>query len=86
MADSTAIAAFKAAMDTFNDRQDKAVANLQADMDGLNADIKTLQDSAGQIDAADQATLDAIQARASTISDKLDAMDALTPPKTPPAP
>ena len=83
MADSTAIATFVAAMNGFFARQDKDIADIQTQMDGLNASIKTLQDSAGQITPADQATLDTIQAKASTLSDSLDKMDTVTPPPAP---
>ena len=83
MADSTAIATFVAAMNGFFARQDKDIADIQTEMDQLNALIKTLQDSAGQITAADQATLDAIQAKASSLSDKLDSMDTIVPPPAP---
>lgn len=81
----TAIADFSAKMTAFFDRQDAAVADLQGDVDNLTAQIAALQASAGTVTPEDQAALDAIQARAQTVSDKLDALDALTPPKAPPA-
>lgn len=85
MANSSAIAAFVTAMNGFFTRQDAAMADLQGDMDNLNAQIKAMQDSQGVISAEDQALLDGIQTKASSISDKLDALDALTPPASPPA-
>lgn len=81
----SAISEFAARMQAFTDRQDAAVADLQADVQNLTDQIAALQNSAGQITAEDQALLDGIQARASAVSDKLDALDNLTPPKAPAA-
>ena len=81
----SAISDFATQLSAFQDRQDAAVAGLQGDVDNLTAQIAALQNSAGAITPADQALLDGIQARAKTVSDKLDALDALTPPVTPPA-
>src|SRR5258706_9647949 len=80
----SAISDFSAAQAAFQDRQDKAITNLQADVENLEAQIKKLQDSTGQITPEDQKLLDDIQTRSSAISDKLDALDALTPPVVPP--
>lgn len=80
----TAISDFTDKMNAFFTRQDAAMADLQADVDNLNAQILALQNSAGTITPADQALLDGIVARAQTVSDKLDALDSLTPPVAPP--
>lgn len=80
----SAISEFAAKQNTFNDRIDTAISDLQGDVKSLNDQIAALQNSAGQITPEDQALLDGLQARASGIADKLDALDALTPP-TPPA-
>jgi len=81
----SAISEFATRQTAFNDRQDTAIAALQADVTNLNEQIAALQASAGTITAEDQALLDGIETRASAISDKLDALDALTPPKVPTA-
>lgn len=68
----------------FNDRVDSAVTGLTADVEELNRQIKQLQDNPGPITPEDQAILDALTARGETIAAKLEALDALTPPPTPP--
>lgn len=82
----TAIADFATKMTAFTDRQDAAIADLQADVQNLTDQIAALNSSAGQITPEDQALLDGIVAKAATVSDKLDALDALTPPKVPTTP
>ncbi len=82
--DNPAIATFVTAMNAFMDRQDKAVADIQTEMDQLNAEITAFNNSPGTLSTTDQAAVDAIQARASALSDKIDAMDKLTPPAPPP--
>ena len=77
------ISDFTTKLNVFFDRQDKAVSDLQGDVDNLTKQIAALQASAGTVTPEDQALLDGIQARASSVSDKLDALDALTPPVTP---
>jgi len=79
----SAISDFATKQNAFNDRQDTAIAALQADVTNLNEQIAALQATAGTITAEDQALLDGIQARGSAISDKLEALDAQTPPKPP---
>lgn len=81
----SAISEFAVKMSAFSDRQDKAVSDLQGDVDFLTKKIEELQNSAGQITPEDQASLDAIQSRAETISTKLEALDNLTPPVPPTA-
>jgi uncharacterized membrane-anchored protein YjiN (DUF445 family) len=81
-----ALAAFDTQMTTFNDAQDTAITDLEADVKNLNDQIAALQNSPGQITASDQAILDKIQARASTVATKLAALDALTPPVVPTTP
>ncbi len=71
---------FAAKFSAFQDRQDKAIADLQGDVQNLTDQIAKLQSTQGQITPEDQALLDQIQSRASAISDKLDALDQLTPP------
>lgn len=66
----------------FFDRQDKAVTDLQADVQNLSDQIAALKNST-TISDADKASLDALSARAQGIADKLDALDALTPPAPP---
>jgi len=79
----SAISDFAAKLAAFNDRMDKAIADLVDDVKNLNDQIAALQASTGTITPADQALLDGITARASGVADKLDALDALTPPKPP---
>lgn len=74
---------FASAVQAHLDRQDTAITALQGDVANLEAQIAALQNSTGEISAADQALLDGIQSRVSQISDKLDALDALTPPVAP---
>lgn len=78
----TAISDFAAQVTAFQDRQDVAIADLQADVQNLNEQITALQNSSGQITPEDQAILDGIVTRGQAVADKLDALDALTPPKT----
>lgn len=81
----SAISDFAAKVKAFNDRQDTAVNNLQADVKALGDKITELQNSAGQVTPEDQKLLDDIEARQGAITDKLDALDSLTPPTPPPA-
>ena len=67
----------------YNDRIDKAVAGLNADIESLNALIENLQNSPGEISVEDQASLDALDVRGQAIATKLEALDALTPPVVP---
>lgn len=80
---SEALAAFAAAQNAFNDRQDAAVKALQGDVKNLEDQIVALQNISGQITDSDQAILNSIQSRTGAIADKLDALDALTPPVVP---
>ncbi len=79
----SAISTFAANVQSFFDRQDTAITDLQGDVNSLSDQIEALQNSAGQITPEDQALLDGITARAQTVADKLDALDALTPPAPP---
>jgi len=81
----SAISDFAAKLSAFQDRQDTAISDLQADVDNLTKQIAALQATQGAITPEDQALLDGIQARAAAVSDKLDALDALTPPPAPTA-
>lgn len=80
---SQAISDFAAKQDAHNAAIDTAIAGLSGDIDTLNAEIKTLQTSAGAITPEDQATLDRLDAAGQSAADKLAALDALTPPPVP---
>lgn len=80
------ISDFATKQNTFNDRIDAAIADLQGDVKNLTDQIVALQNSGGAITPEDQALLDGLQSRASGIADKLDALDALTPPTVPTPP
>ena len=77
------ISEFADRQNTFNDRQEAAIAAVVADVQGLTELITALQASAGQVTPEDQAFLDQIESRASAITAKLDALDAMTPPVVP---
>jgi hypothetical protein len=79
----SAISDYAAKVTAFLDRQDTAITGVSGDVDFLVAEIKRLQETAGQITPEDQAILDGIQARAEAAATKLEALDALTPPPTP---
>ena len=79
------ISDFAAAQTAFNDRMDKAIADIVEDVKNLNAQIAALQASSGTITPEDQALLDKLQAQGAALADKLDAADALTPPVPPTA-
>jgi hypothetical protein len=81
----TAINDFAVAQNGFNDQMDAAIAGLQADIKSLNDTIVVLQSSPGAISPADQASLDVLQARGKTMASKLNVLDALTPPAPPAA-
>ncbi len=81
----SAISDFAAKQDAHNAAIDAAIAGLSTDIDTLNAEIKTLQGSAGAITPEDQATLDRLDAAGQAAADKLTALDALTPPTVPAA-
>lgn len=74
----SAISDFAAQVDAFNDKVDKAIDGLQADVNDLKQQIAVLQNSSGAITPEDQATLDRIQQRAAAVADKLSALDAQT--------
>lgn len=78
------IVEYAAKQNAFTDRVDSAVTGLIADVEELNRQIKALQDNPGAITPEDQAILDALTARGQTVAEKLEALDALTPPPTPP--
>ena len=82
----SAISDFNDKLQGFFNRQDTAIADLQSDVKNLDDQIAQLKAQLGTVTPADQALLDGIVARVSAVSDKLDALDALTPPVTPPAP
>jgi len=77
------ISEFADRQNTFNDRMDIAVTDLQGDVKSLNDQIVALQATSGSITPEDQVLLDNIEARASGIATKLEALDALTPPVVP---
>ena len=78
------ISEFEDNIKVYQDRQDAAISDLQGDVDNLTKQVAALQTSPGAITPEDQALLDGITARVKGVSDKLDALDALTPPVTPP--
>lgn len=82
----SAISDFNDKLQGFFNRQDTAIADLQSDVKNLDDQIAQLKSQLGTVTPADQTLLDGIVARVSAVSDKLDALDALTPPVTPPAP
>lgn len=77
------ISDFATAMTAFTDRQDAAVAAVQADVQWLKDKITEFQNTPGEITPEDQALLDAIQARAEAVAAKVEALDAMTPPAVP---
>lgn len=81
----SAIADFAAKVKVHQDKEDAAIAGLTQDVQTLNDKITALQNSQGTVTPEDQALLDDITARGQTISDKLAALDAMTPPPSPPA-
>jgi uncharacterized protein YaaN involved in tellurite resistance len=81
----SAISDFAAKQAAHNDKIDKAIDGLTADIQALKDLIATLQNSPDEISAEDQATLDALETKAGQTADKLAALDDLTPP-TPPTP
>lgn len=81
---ATAIADFAAAQDAFNTRLDAAIDGLAGDIKTLNDEIAALQTSSGTITPEDQATLDRLEANAKSATEKLEALDSLTPPTVPP--
>src|SRR6185436_18951831 len=81
----SAVSDFAAKMKVFTDRQGAAVDGLVADIKTLNDKTTELQNSPGTITPEDQALLNEIETHAGAIADKLDALDAQTPPTPPPA-
>lgn len=82
--------AHNSAVDAALDKVNTSVTGITGDISTLNALIKQLQDSQGQISAEDQATLDQLEAagkaledKASALSDAAAAADSLTPPPVP---
>ena len=82
----TAISDFAAAQATYNTQIDASLADISTEIAALNAEIVTLQNSAGQISADDQASLDAIQAHSQSLAAKLAALDTINPPVPPVVP
>lgn len=82
----SAISDFATKMNEHNTKVDAAVDGLTADIKTLNDKITELQNSAGTISPEDQAILDELEARGAAVSAKLAALDALTPPAAPPIP
>lgn len=78
------ISDFAARVDAYNDTIDNAIEGLKGDIKFLTDTVTTLQNSVGTVTAEDQALIDKLEARIKTISDKVVALDAQTPPATPP--
>lgn len=72
------ISDFASAMQANNDKIDKAIDGLTADVSDLKSQIATLQGTSGEITAEDQALLDGIQTKAGAVADKLAALDSQT--------
>lgn len=79
------IAAFATAQNAFNDQLDAAVDGIATDIKTLNDKITELQNSPGTITPADQKLLDDIQARTQALVARVTALDDLTPPPVPPS-
>jgi predicted nucleic acid-binding Zn-ribbon protein len=78
-----AIKTFVAKQTAHNDKIDAAVDGLTEDIKTLNDTIEKLQTSPGTITPEDQASLDALEARGDAIAEKLTALDSITPPAVP---
>jgi chromosome segregation ATPase len=79
----SAISDFAAKQNAFNDRIDTAIEGLTADVKSLNDLIEKLQNTQGAITAEDQALLNQIETRSDAVAAKLEALDALNPPPPP---
>src|SRR5207249_3874071 len=80
----SAISDFADKVKAHQDKIDAAVDGLVQDVKTLNDKITELQNTPGPITPSDQALLDDIDARATAAADKLSALDSLTPPPAPP--
>lgn len=80
----SAISDFAAKQNAFNQRIGAAIDGVVADVKTLNDKIEELQNSGGAITPEDQALLDSLQEQGEALATKLEALDNLTPP-TPPA-
>jgi hypothetical protein len=80
----SAISDFAAKQTAFNTDLSNQLDALQTDITALNTKITTLQNSPGQISAADQATLDSLVTAGTALQAKADALATMEAP-TPPA-
>lgn len=80
----SAISDFAAKQKAFNDRTGAAIDGIVADIKTLNDKITELQNSAGTVTPEDQALIDDLQAKGETLASKAEALDAQTPPPPPP--
>lgn len=81
----TAISEYAAKQDAHNAAVDTALTGIAADIQKLNDEIATLQNSGGTISPEDQATLDRLEAKGADVQAKVEQLDALTPPAVPAA-
>lgn len=79
----SAIKDFAEKVNAYHAKIDTAITGLTEDVATLKAKIEELQNTPGAITPEDQALLDAIQSQLEAVATKLEALDALTPPKTP---
>lgn len=79
------ITEFKAAVDASFKKINAAVDGLTTDVKTLNDKITELQNSPGILNPDDQNTLNEIAAAAGAIADRVAALDEATEPPTPPA-
>lgn len=80
----SAISDFAAKQKAFNDRTGAAIDGIVADIKTLNDKITELQNSAGTVTPEDQALIDDLQAKGEALASKAEALDAQNPPPPPP--
>jgi TolA-binding protein len=82
----TAISDFAAKQTAYNTEIAADLSAIQTQIQQLNTQITTLQNSPGPISADDQATLDSLQAAGTALQAQADAVANKTPPAPPVAP
>ncbi len=80
----SAISDFAAKQKAHNEKLATSIDGLVADVQSLNDKITELQNNPGPISPEDQATLDELEAQGAALSEKAAALDELTPPVTSP--
>lgn len=81
----TAISDFAAKQTAFNNRVGASIDGIVADVKSLNDKITELQNSAGTVTPEDQALIDDLQAKGEALAARAEALDAQTPPVPPTA-